>query len=129
MSRLQMSSALFCGSHVHARSNTNSLFTVTLFFRWIDYSRFGFYDALNSSGHSFSVAFYREREKSDKFRLEVFYVLQMYDMGPTVLLPFQRKSYSGFLHSEKNPSTPPSSNPRTSDLVASIITTVHRPSI
>ena len=28
----------------------------------------------------------------------------MYDTGPTALLPFLRKSYSGFLRSEKNPS-------------------------
>ena len=28
----------FCGCHVHARCNTKRLFTVTLFFRWIDYS-------------------------------------------------------------------------------------------
>ena len=26
-------------------------------------------------------------------------------MGPTALLPFRRKSYSGFLRTEKNPST------------------------
>ena len=29
----------------------------------------------------------------------------IYDTGPTAFLPFRRKLYSGFLHSEKNPLT------------------------
>ena len=35
----------------------------------------------------------------------------MYDTGPTALLPFRRKSCSGFLRSEKNPSTPAAIEP------------------
>ena len=38
--------------------------------------------------------------------LRFFYVPWIYDTGPMVLLPFRRKLYSGFLRSEKNPSTP-----------------------
>ena len=43
-------------------------------------------------------------------------------MGPMELIPFQRKSYSGLLHSEKIHRPQPSLNPRTSDPVASMIT-------
>ena len=49
-----------------------------------------------------------EREKSDKFCSEAlisaggpFTCLNIYDTGPTALLPFRRKSYTGFLRSEK----------------------------
>ena len=43
-------------------------------------------------------------------------------MGPTALLPFQRKSYSGFLRSEKIHRPWPGLNLRTSDPEASMIT-------
>ena len=46
-----------------------------------------------------------------------------YIMGPTALLSFQRKSYSGFLRSEKIHRPRPGSNPWTSDQEASMITT------
>ena len=55
-----------------------------------------------------SVASDIEREKSDKFCSEAlisasgsFTCRKFYDTGPTALLPFRRKSYSGFLRSEK----------------------------
>ena len=56
-----------------------------------------------------SVAFYSEREKSDKFCSEA--LISVWGSftcrkSTTALLPFRRKSYSGFLRSEKNPSTP-----------------------
>ena len=44
-------------------------------------------------------------------------------MGPTALLPFGRKSYSGFLRSEKIHRPRPGLNQRTSDSVARMITT------
>ena len=44
-------------------------------------------------------------------------------MGPTALLPFQRKSYLGFLCSEKIHQPQPGLNLRASDPVASMITT------
>ena len=44
-------------------------------------------------------------------------------MGPTALLPFQRKSYSGLLCSEKIHRPRPGLNRRTSDPVTSMITT------
>ena len=44
-------------------------------------------------------------------------------MGPMALLPFRRKSYSGFLRSEKIHRPRPGLNPRTSDPVASMVTT------
>ena len=54
------------------------------------------------------VAFYSEREKSDKFCSEAlisawrfFYVPKIYDTGHTVLLFFRRNPYSGFLRCEK----------------------------
>ena len=47
----------------------------------------------------------------------------MYDARPTALLPFRRKSYSGFLRSEEIHGPRPGLNPRTSELVASMITT------
>ena len=56
-----------------------------------------------------SVVFYSEREKSG--------------MGPMALLPFWRKSYSGFLRSEKIHRPWPGLNLRTSDPVVSTITT------
>ena len=46
----------------------------------------------------------------------------MYDTGSTALLPFRRKSYSGFLRSEKIHGPRPGSNPRTSYPEASMIT-------
>ena len=47
---------------------------------------------------------------------------QIYDTGPTALLPFRRKSYSGFLRSAKIHRLRPGLNPRTSDPVTSMIT-------
>ena len=63
-------------------------------------SRFGFYDALNISGH-----YRRFRQWTWKIRQFCSEAL-IYDTGPTALLPSWRKSYSWFLRSEKNPSTP-----------------------
>ena len=48
---------------------------------------------------------------------------KIYATGPTALPPFRRKSYSGFLRSEKIHQPRPGLNPRTSDTVASMITT------
>ena len=48
---------------------------------------------------------------------------QIYDTGPTALFPFRRRSYSGFLRSEKIHRLRPGLNPRTSDPVASMTTT------
>ena len=59
-----------------------------------------------------SVAFYSEREKSDKFCSDAL----IYDTGPTNLLPFRRSS-------EKIHRPRPALKPRTSDPVASVITT------
>ena len=76
-----------------------------------------------------SIAFHSERKKSDKFcsdsnfSLRFFYMPQTYDTGPMALLPFQRKSNSGFLRSEKINQSWPGLNPRTSDPVASMIST------
>ena len=58
-----------------------------------------------------SVAFYSEREKSDKFWSEALISAWVSftcrkSMGPTALLPFHRESYSEFLHSEKIVPTP-----------------------
>ena len=47
----------------------------------------------------------------------------IYDTGPTALLPFRRKSYLGFLRSEKIHRSRSRLNPQTSDPVASMITT------
>ena len=47
---------------------------------------------------------------------------QIYNTGPTVILPFRRKSYSGFLRSEKIHRPQPDLNPRTADQVANMIT-------
>ena len=77
-----------------------------------------------------SVASDIEREKSDKFCSEVlisawgsFTCRNSTTRGPTALLPFRRKSYSGFLRSEKIHRPRPGSNPRTSDPEAGMITT------
>ena len=47
---------------------------------------------------------------------------KIYDTGPTALLPFRRKSYAGFLRSEKIHQFRPGLNLRTSDPVVSMIT-------
>ena len=77
-----------------------------------------------------SVAFYSEREKSDKFCSEdlisawgSFTCRKSTTRDPRLLL-FRRKSYSGFLRSENIHRPQPGSNPRTSDPEASMITTV-----
>ena len=44
--------------------------------------------------------------RGSNFGLRFFYVPQIYDTGLKALLPFRRKSHSGSLRSEKNPSTP-----------------------
>ena len=38
--------------------------------------------------------------------LEIFYVPQICDMGPTALLPLRRKAYSGFFRPEKSEGFP-----------------------
>ena len=61
--------------------------------------------------------------RGSNFGLRFFHVPQIYDARPKALLPFRRKSYSGFLRSEKIHRPRPGSNPRTSDPEASMITT------
>ena len=71
----------------------------------------GFTGLFNILGHQrrFRHRAWKVRQillRGSNFGLRFFYLPLIYDMGPTDLLPFRRKSYSGFLHSEKNPSTP-----------------------
>ena len=73
-------------------------------------SRFQFNDALNISGHErrFLQWVWKVRQillRGSNFGLRFFYVPQICNTGPTTLLSFLRKLYSGFLLSEKNPST------------------------
>ena len=77
-----------------------------------------------------SVAFYSEREKSDKFCSEAvisargsFTYRKSTTRDSRLYTPFRRKSYSGFLRCEKIHRLRPGSNPRTSNSEASMITT------
>ena len=84
---------------------------------------FGFKTLLNISGHL------TEREKADKFCSEALisalgsFMCRKSTTRDPQLLPFQRKSYSGFLGYEKIHRPQLGSNPRTSDPEASVITT------
>ena len=60
--------------------------------------------------------------RGSNFGLRFFYVPLIYDTGPTALLSFRRKSYSGFLRSEKIHWLRPGLNPLTSNPEASMIT-------
>ena len=93
----------------------------------ITYKLLGFTTLLNFLGHERR---FRHRAwkcwlillRGSNFGLRFFYVPYIYDTGPTASLPFRRKSYSGFLRSEKINRPRPGSNPRTSDPEASMIT-------
>ena len=61
--------------------------------------------------------------RGSNFGLRFIYVPYIYDTGPTALLPFRTKSYSGFLRSEKIHRPRLGWNPRTSDPEESMITT------
>ena len=88
----------------------------------------GFTKIFNTLGHQ---SCFRHRAwkvrlillRGSNFNLRFFYVPRIYDTRSTALLPFRRKSYSGFLRSEKIHGSPPGSNPRTSEPEASMITT------
>ena len=55
-----------------------------------------------------------------------FYMLQIYDMGPTALLPFRRKGSKGFFRHEKSWRLRPGLNPRTWVFKGSTLPLDHR---
>jgi hypothetical protein len=60
------------------------------------------------------------------FHLGIFYMLQIYDLGPTALLPLQRKVRWEFFRPEKSWRLQPGLNPRTWVLKGSMLPLDHR---
>ena len=82
------------------------------------FSSFGFYDALNNSGH---WRHFLQWAWKAKFWLEVLLCAINLQQGTHGFTSLPKKSYSGFLHSEKIHWIRPGLNLWTSDPVASMI--------